>query len=141
MSAISRWCWGGAVLQGGTGGSGPSSLQLQRCGEYLQPSLEGLLKPLVQRRLLPQLQRWGPGIAPSGASIRQELLGIAIAEIHIDTPAVAWIRLDDGPAGGGLLVQPAPPRRSRRLLRMRRGDLAMHQFDLAVSPLLCPGTL
>eukprot|EP00439_Symbiodinium_sp_Y106_P010269 s66_g1.t1 len=32
--------------------SGPSSLQLQRCGEYLQPSLEGLLKPLVQRRSL-----------------------------------------------------------------------------------------
>ena len=25
---------------------------LTRCGEYLQPSLEGLLKPLVQRRSL-----------------------------------------------------------------------------------------
>ena len=27
-------------------------------------------KPSIRPRLLPQLQRWGPGIAPSGASIR-----------------------------------------------------------------------
>ncbi|CAJ1414113.1 unnamed protein product [Effrenium voratum] len=109
--------------------TGAGDLELMQCGEYSQAAVEGLLKPWLERQLLPLIRRQLPSVAVSSCSVRR--LPSAEAECCADHGHLCTALLCLG--AGGVLIQAAAARRSRRRLELRPGDLFLHHFDLAVA--------
>jgi len=105
-------------------------------GETVDETLAALLRPVLEERLLPHLRAayGSPDVTVTDALVRRylpdERTGLR-AHYDVSAFATAIVPLVAADAyEGGLYVQGAPDDASRRIVRLERGDVLLHQWDV-----------
>ncbi|CAE8602770.1 unnamed protein product [Polarella glacialis] len=128
--------------------SSPSFVDIMQSGQYMEPSLVSVIRPLVDNRLLPYIRhRFCPGAVVCSAVVRRNYLAPSSREMHDGSPdipaecevshlhycsAVIALNADTCPQGeaSSLVVQTSASVESQSVVPLTAGDLFVHQFDL-----------
>lgn len=108
---------------------------VMQLGQFVHGELEPILRPLVEDRLMPYVRRKYnmPDAVACTALLRRYLPEERrVHPVHLDAHSfcTAVFGLNSGEFDGGLYVQPHPDARRREFVDLRRGDVAVHQYDL-----------